>query len=339
MFVKIFLSIIMALFLTQCSDVKQSPFQKSWSLYQELFIDNGRIIDTVNKNISHSEGQGYGLLFAVSADDREAFKAIWSWTQHTLQRSDHLFSWKYEPCTSTDQTCITDKNNATDGDILIAWALLIAAEHWGVKEYKTQAISILDAIKSKLIRQQFGYHLLMPANYGFDSINGQIQINLSYWVFPAINTFFDATNDQIWNDVYNSGIRLLKEARFGQWQLPPDWLMISEEGMRLEGALSQDYGYNACRLPIYLMLADVQDKTLISPFLDFWNQSTVPAVVHLDKGTVAEYRYSSGMEAIAVATKHIIDNKVLPTLPAITAQTDYYSASLILLSQLSLLKE
>ena len=38
-----------------------------------------------------------------------------------LQRGDGLFSWKWSPNTSDP---VPDKNNAADGDILIAWALM-----------------------------------------------------------------------------------------------------------------------------------------------------------------------------------------------------------------------
>ena len=320
-------------------ETELTPFQRSWTTYKSQFVDAGRVIDTGNQGISHSEGQGYGLLFAVFANDKKQFKKIWRWTQQTLQRDDQLFSWQYTPTKQRkcDDSCITDSNNATDGDILIAWALLEAHQKWGVQAYLDQALTILDPIKTKLIKDKFGYQLILPGEFGFEQPDGSIQINLSYWVFPALDLFSDITNDPIWTDVYQSGVDLMKVSRFGDWQLPPDWAIISDDGITLNGALSSDYGYNACRLPIYLMLAKDNNETLIGPFLSFWSQEKIPATVNLKNGELAEYTYNTGMQAIAKATQSVINTKAT-ALPEINDKTDYYSASLILLSQLALLK-
>lgn len=48
--------------------------QKAWGDFKQQFVSSdGRVIDSTNKGISHSEGQGYGLLFAVYFNDRETF--------------------------------------------------------------------------------------------------------------------------------------------------------------------------------------------------------------------------------------------------------------------------
>ncbi|WP_413693552.1 glycosyl hydrolase family 8 [Psychromonas sp. KJ10-2] len=324
---------------TQWPEAKLTPFQKSWATYKTQFVDAGRVIDTGNQNISHSEGQGYGLLFAVFANDKNQFKSIWKWTQQTLQRDDQLFSWQYTPSKQgkCDDSCITDPNNATDGDILIAWALLEAHKQWGKPAYLNQATAILASIKTKLIQHKFGYQLILPGEVGFQHSDGSIQINLSYWVFPALNLFTEMTNDPIWTDVYQSGLDLMEVTRFGDWKLPSDWIILSEDGITLSGALSYDYGYNACRLPIYLMLAEDKNTSLIAPFMAFWEQDFVPATVNLENGQVADYAYNSGMQAIASATQSIMNSQNTP-LPTIQQTTDYYSSSLILLSQLALLK-
>jgi len=328
----------MLLTLFQCTKSEYSEFQLSWKLFKKAFLDNGRIVDTGNKKISHSEGQGYGMLFAVSANDQKSFDDIWHWTQQVLQRNDKLFSWQYTPCSTQDRLCIQDQNNATDGDILIAWALFIAAEKWKNNEYEDHALDVLATIKKKLIVKQFNHLLLLPGEYGFQPTKEATEVNLSYWVFPALNKFSQVTHDKVWGDLYISGISLLKTAQFSEWQLPPDWLIVSKEGLRINGAQSSDYGYNASRIPIYLMLAGDKTEKLISPFLNFWQQDNVPATINLQTENIADYTYSSGMEAIAVATKQLITKQKKQDIPAVKYETDYYSASLILLAQLSLLE-
>ena len=69
----------------------------NWKQYKNRFLmSNGRILDTNNGNISHSEGQGTAMLFAVTNNDRRSFEQIWRWTVEHLQiRGDALFAWKW----------------------------------------------------------------------------------------------------------------------------------------------------------------------------------------------------------------------------------------------------
>jgi endo-1,4-beta-D-glucanase Y len=87
----------------------------------------GRVVDNANGGISHSEGQGYAMLIAERLDDRPTFETIWRWTQsNLLVRGDGLAAWRWSPETPH----VADHNNATDGDLLIAWALAQASDRW-----------------------------------------------------------------------------------------------------------------------------------------------------------------------------------------------------------------
>lgn len=94
-----------------------------WSEYKQHFIlPEGRVVDNGNNQISHSEGQGYGMILADVYDDKETFDQLWNWTKSHLQRQDNsLFSWRYDP----QKHQVSDRNDATDGDVLIGWALTV----------------------------------------------------------------------------------------------------------------------------------------------------------------------------------------------------------------------
>lgn len=48
-----------------------------WAQYKHRFLlPEGRIIDTGNHNVSHSEGQGFGMLLAVYNNDRPTFDLL-----------------------------------------------------------------------------------------------------------------------------------------------------------------------------------------------------------------------------------------------------------------------
>ena len=84
------------------------------------------MVDTANGGVSHSEGQGYGMLLAQSYGDRQQFDQLWAWTKRgNLQiRKDRLLAWRWRPSGSGDAGAVDDMNNASDGDVLVAWALL-----------------------------------------------------------------------------------------------------------------------------------------------------------------------------------------------------------------------
>ena len=104
-----FQALLVCLFMISgCTQQDNNAFKRQFIAFNALFIDGGRVVDTGNNSVSHSEGQGYGLLFAVHADEQQTFDALWAWTRDTLQREDTLFHWRFSPCASNDKRCIDD---------------------------------------------------------------------------------------------------------------------------------------------------------------------------------------------------------------------------------------
>jgi len=121
----------------------------SWRQYKDRFVTSaGRVVDNANGGISHSEGQGYAMLIAERLDDRPTFDAIWEWTQsNLLVRGDGLAAWRWTP----QVPHVADHNNATDGDLLIAWALAEASDRWHVSEYRRFARQIVEALAANVV--------------------------------------------------------------------------------------------------------------------------------------------------------------------------------------------
>lgn len=312
-----------------------------WGEYCARFVTaDGRVIDKDNdpKGITHTEGQGYGMLLAEAAGDRERFDQFWRWTQSHLRRSDGLFSWKFGACGSQGD-CVVDKNNASDGDILIAWALLRAGKNWQRPDYVTAARNIAKTISSKLIIRLGKATLLLPAASGFSDHSGVV-INLSYWVFPAFDAFTAAFKDQRWRQLSASGLALLKKARFGAWHLPPDWLHIGKGPMGPADKFPPRYSFDAVRIPLYLAWDEIPDKDLLEPFLSFWSAphpNGVPAWVDLETNAVAPYAWSTGVASIGkIATPATGTAGGTPAgLPLPGPNDGYYSWSLSLLARVA----
>jgi endoglucanase len=187
---------------------------------QRYLLPDGRVIDTGKDGISHSEGQSYGLLFTQSFGDRDDFDRILSWTKIHLSRpSDRLFAWRYK---EGDPAPVTDMNNATDGDIVIAWALLRAGQQWHDPAYTALGREIAAAILRLCVTPQNGRLLLLPAEEGFVH-QTSTTINLSYYVFAGLRVMAASLPDPRWQQLEYDGRRVLAESQFGVWNLPPDW--------------------------------------------------------------------------------------------------------------------
>jgi len=234
------------------AQVARMWFKAEWQNYAATFVTpDGRIVDNANGNVSHSEGQGYGLLLAVYAEDSERFDKIWRWTEaHMMVRPDHLLSWRWDP----QKGAITDPNNATDGDILVAWALARAAQKFDRPDYRASAALIADAIGATLIKTSDRGPILLPAASGFthdDQPDGPV-VNLSYWVFPAFPTLKQLAPAYDWDALSANGLKLLSAARFGPLRLPPDWLSLGGPAPAPAEKFPTQFGYNAIRIPLYL---------------------------------------------------------------------------------------
>jgi endoglucanase len=293
----------------------------------------GRVIDDGAGGISHSEGQGFGMLMAIHFEDRESFDRLFRWTRKNLMvRDDGLLAWRWVP-----QLEVTDRNNATDGDILVAWALMRAGTRWNSREYLDAGITLARTVREKLIRRTPKGVVILPGMQGFEH-NETLVLNLSYWVFPAFTEFSRTERSPVWAELIQNGYRLLAEARFGRWGLPPDWLRQSEGKLTLPDDKDPRYGYDAIRIPLYL-LWNGADHDAIQPFrafsAHFAGAPFVPAWTNLKDDSVDSHDAIKGMRAIAALTgaNPNLRNIVLPDMDE---SQSYYSDALLLLVKMML---
>lgn len=313
-----------------------------WSGFKARFVEGGRVIDRDNEGITHSEGQGYGLLLAEASDDPATFAALWSWTAEHLMRPDGLFAWRFGACPEREGDCVTDDNNASDAELLIAWALLRAGQRWQRDDYTRAAARITTAVADKLIVRQHDRLLLRSGLVGFDDTTS-ITVNPSYWVFPALDAFADAFPQGPWRELSTAGRQLIDDARFGEHDLPPDWVDVTAEAVKPSDRFDPVFGYNAIRVPLHLVWSrEPVPPQSLAAFVAWWSaDSTVPAAwVNLSSGEAAPYPWSTGMQAIAALTRARATGQALAStaLPLPTTDDGYFSSSLSLLAHLAALE-
>ncbi|MDP4023018.1 glycosyl hydrolase family 8 [Methylobacterium sp. NEAU 140] len=261
----------------------------AWTAYKTRFVtEQGRVVDTGNGGISHSEGQGYGMLLAVAANDRPVFERIWTWTRANLMvRDDQLLAWRWEP---DKRPGVADMNDASDGDLLVAWALAEAADAWHDPSHRVAGRRIAVELGRKLILPKAAHGpVFLPAVRGFsaeDRPDGPV-VNLSYWIFPAFERVPLLAPEFDWAGLSRNGRRLIAQARFGAGRLPVEWVSLAEPAPRPADGFPAEFGYNALRIPLYLAMAGIRDADLYAPFLALWRQPGAGLTL-VDTGTGRE---------------------------------------------------
>lgn len=325
------LGVALAMTLTVSSLASDSVITDAeWSAYRTAYVSSaGRVIDTGNGDISHSEGQGYGLLLSYLADDRASFELIWSFTKTELMvRADGLAAWRWE----ADKTPhISDTNNATDGDILIAYALALAGEKWEQPEKLQAATSMVEVIGKTLLLPIDDLLLMLPGAAGFsaaDRKDGPV-INPSYWVFEAFPVFAKLTPDIDWTRVGADGLTMLRKTRIYPAMLPPDWVSLAGSTPAPAADFPPDFGYNNIRIPVYLLRANAEDRDL-APYRKIGNDQGI-ARVQVTTDSVLERLGEPGYKLIQAVLDCRDGGAKVPTELSTFAATSYYAATLQLL--------
>ncbi|WP_244530955.1 glycosyl hydrolase family 8 [Pseudoxanthobacter soli] len=307
-----------------------------WAAWRAAFLDaSGRVVDTANGDISHSEGQGYGLLLAVYANDWATFDQIWTFTlTELLIRDDGLAAWKWDP---NHKPHVVDINNATDGDILIAWALAQAASLWNEPRYRDAATRIAKAVGSTMLRSFGGYTLILPGAAGFDhsADGGGVIINPSYWVFEALPVLASLAPDYDWTGAERSGLDLLSKAQFGSYSLPSDWIQVSVNGdLAPAPGFDPVFGYNSLRIPLYLLGAGHTEKQRLEPYDHAWVQDGrySPLIVDVETGKVVERLTEPGYEILAALVSCSLSGTSVPYDLREFQPTSYFASTLHLLA-------
>jgi endo-1,4-beta-D-glucanase Y len=304
-----------------------------WLAFRARFVtSDGRIIDTGNGGISHTEGQGVGMLSAALFGEQDDFQLIYDWTERTLKRPyDSLHAWRYRPNAPTP---VDDPNNATDGDLLIGLALFLAADRWGSESYRAAGLEIAKDVLRLLVREANGRYVLMPGHDGFDQGNTLI-VNPSYYVFPALLRLAQELPDPAWPKLWADGVAMLSEARFGALNLTPDWVDVS----RADGSMAPAsrwparFSFDAVRLPLYMCWGGLVDDPVVGSAKAFWSKfggEYAPAWIDVRTSETASYPQTDGMVSIQ---RYVCGGAAsqAKTLPAVAKARDYYSAALTML--------
>lgn len=328
--------------VSACSGVKETAVTlniQDWATFQQRFItDDGRVIDHAQHSVTHSEGQAYAMFLAVEFDDPDSFELLWQWTRtHLMVRADDgLVSWLWRE----EEHRVLDLNNATDADVFVAWALERAAKKWGRDDYHAQAGDLSEKLSVLQRNTEHGL-FLRPGADGF-AVESGLVLNPSYWVFPA---YLELPKERgtDWDVLHHDAVNLIKKSRFGAWQLPPDWLFLSDTGaIETWADRPARFGYDAIRIPLFLAWAGHRDELL--PFVHYWGlfsmQGGHPDFVDLESDQVHFRENFFAVDSIYRFCQHVLHKGEEASFPKVKwyQGINSYEAALQLLTQIAWLE-
>lgn len=217
--------------------------------------------------ITVSEAQGFGMIItalmaenANSENDRarEIFDGLYRFFKdHPSDVSDDLMAWEV---LGDGQGGEQDKKSstATDGDIDIAYGLLLAHSHWGSSgniDYLSAALRVLDALPGNNIGRD-----TKRTTLGSWNDENQYHTRASDWMTGEFNAFAEATGDAYWNDVVDTTYSIAQtmvETYSPGTGLVPDFVVHEDpqpaEPNFLEFEYDGEYYNNSCRVPLRIM--------------------------------------------------------------------------------------
>ncbi len=311
-----------------------------WEAWTQAYLQpDGRVVDRLQRQASHSEGQGYGMILAVEFADHDAFRRMFAWTEANLAiRPDPLLAWRWLP----DQALpVPDLNNATDGDLFYAWALVRAARRFGEPRYLERASETAFALVQHCVRPspaQDGTLLLLPGAYGFVR-DDRVVINPSYLMPLALRELAAATGVVELSLVAEHGLQLL--TRLAEAGLVPDWVEVSPRGLGPADGFGANAGYEAMRVPLYLIWSGAIRHPAVQQMARVYARTVqpgapVPTVIEPHSGVVLEYSPDPGYQALAgLVACAGTPGQLGAAIPPLDPTQPYYPATLQMLAMLA----
>ncbi|OAJ74573.1 beta-glucanase [Brevibacillus sp. SKDU10] len=247
--------------------------------------------------VSSSEGHGYGMLATVlmAGHDAEAktyFDGLYRYYKaHPSVINSALMAWQQVKDSKGNIIDNPDGGNdaATDGDMDIAYALLLADKQWGSSgeiNYLSQAKNVINAIMKNEVNYSEGILKLGDWADDSDSKYGKAT-RTSDFMLSHLKAFEKATGNSKWSKVVDKTYSIqntLYTKNSSKAGLLPDFAVKKSSSYvpapphLLEDKNDGNYYYNACRVPWrlpvdYLMSGDSRAVPQLET-LNAWIQKT-----------------------------------------------------------------
>ncbi|MFJ4632919.1 glycosyl hydrolase family 8 [Streptomyces sp. NPDC088847] len=245
------------------NDAKVLDYYKKWkAAFVTSKCGNGwsAIASTDADHPYVAEGQGYGMtilatMAGADPDARKSFDGVLKYVlaHPSVNNADLHAAEQDKACKS-----VNGSDSATDGDLEIAYALLLAAKQWGntgTYDYDQLAVRRINAIKASEVVS--GTKLMNLGDWSEGTYNNISRT--SDWLPGHFKAFRKATGDAAWDQIlakHQSLLADLQSKYAASTGLLPDFVVDTNTssprpapGEVLESPLDGAYSWNACRDP------------------------------------------------------------------------------------------
>jgi endo-1,4-beta-D-glucanase Y len=211
-----------------------------------------------------SEAHGFGmvitaLMAGADPDAKKIFDGMHSYFKaHQSKTTPYLMAW------SQDSSCKDNQgpDSATDGDLDIAYALLLADQQWGSSgaiNYKSEAKKVIAAIKAGETTSSYFVNL---GDWSGSTGTFGDATRTSDFMPGHFTSFAAATGDATWTSIASHSydmVSTLQSTYAPSTGLLPDFVKTPRSpkpapAHYLEGADDGKYSWNACRDPMRLAM-------------------------------------------------------------------------------------
>jgi endoglucanase len=313
--------------------------------------------------ISVSEGHGYGMIVTalMAGHDPKAhdqFDGLFRfYKSHPSKNNPRLMSW------SQDRKDNKRHDSASDGDLDIAYALLLADRQWGSNggiNYLAEARQTIDAILQSEINRDIGSVKLGDSITREDS--SYCDTRSSDLMPNHFRAFAQATGNNEWITILHKSYGIMKEvqaAHSPEAGLIPDFIChvnkapVPAKPKYLESKQDGTYSYNACRLPFrvaldFLVSGEPRSREVVAKINRWMRQKTGGDPAKIASGYTLggkEIEKDNQMCFVApLAVSAMVDGDNQAWLDALTTyvvnsskeDTGYYDSTIKLLSLIAL---
>ncbi len=246
--------------------LRQNPYVKNETQYYVFYGEKEYAEAHSTVEVTVSEAHGYGMLIAALMSDydseaKEIFDGMYHYyLAHPSSIGSHLMAWQQ----SDNGKALVNSNgadSATDGDLDIAYALLLADKIWGSSgeiNYRQAAELVIDDIMKYDVSHDD--NILRLGDWAYD-----VDINDKYYtatrasdfIMQYFPVFYEVTGDERWMQLYDNTYSIINHfVEKYQTGLLPDFIIKDSGGEWipapanfLENENDGVYEYNSCRVP------------------------------------------------------------------------------------------
>lgn len=197
-------------------------------------------VDPLSKSLV--EAMGFSMVAVAYMGDKETFDGLYNYYK-SKQNSYGcgLMGWKVNGCDNFE-----DRGAATDGDIDVACALIVAHWQWPNDGYDEKAKSLITTLK-KMILTCSGKLTVYPGCSGGRPWGGCNETDISYYTPAFFRYFAKISGDESWTKLADDTHLIRDAAANSTTGLVPDWQSVS--GTAGAGSRKGYFSFDAIRAP------------------------------------------------------------------------------------------